>query len=68
LKLRGNPDALEIGVKYRHVAHLLKTFAIPLLPASAAQITRWFTSQPVFQHYFDTGNSTVAGFRPTFSL
>ena len=40
----------------------------------ALKVTRWFTFQPVFQYYFDTGasplirNSTVAGFRTTFSL
>jgi porin len=40
----------------------------------ALQVTRWFTFQPVFQYYFDTGgnpfmrNSTVAGFRTTFVL
>jgi porin len=40
----------------------------------ALHVTRWFTFQPVFQYYFDTGanplmrNSTVAGFRTTFSL
>jgi carbohydrate-selective porin OprB len=44
----------------------------------ALQVTRWFTFQPVFQYYFDTGanpggnsgtrNSAVAGFRTTFSL
>ncbi len=38
------------------------------------RVTRWFTFQPVVQYYFDTGanplmrNSTVAGFRTTFSL
>jgi len=38
------------------------------------KVTRWFTFQPVFQYYFDTGanplmrNLTVAGFRTTFSL
>ena len=38
------------------------------------QVTRWFTFQPVFQYYFDTGanplsrNNTVAGFRTTFVL
>ncbi len=38
------------------------------------QVTRWFTFQPVFQYYFDTGansesrNSTVAGLRTTFVL
>jgi porin len=40
----------------------------------ALQVTRWFSFQPVFQYYFDAGanplmrNSTVAGFRTTFSL
>jgi porin len=40
----------------------------------ALQVSRWFTFQPVFQYYFDTGanplmhNSTVAGFRTRFSL
>jgi porin len=40
----------------------------------ALQVTRWFTFQPVYQYYFDTGanplmrNSTVAGFRTTFLL
>jgi carbohydrate-selective porin OprB len=40
----------------------------------AFKATRWFTVQPVFQYYFDTGgntysrNSTVAGFRTTFVL
>ncbi|HTS29158.1 MAG TPA: carbohydrate porin [Bryobacteraceae bacterium] len=36
--------------------------------------TRWFSCQPVFQYYFDTGanpysrNNTVCGFRTTFTL
>lgn len=38
------------------------------------RVTRWFTFQPVFQQYFDVGanplmrNSTVAGFRTSFTL
>jgi porin len=37
-------------------------------------VTRWFTFQPVFQQYFDVGanslmrNSTLAGFRTSFTL
>lgn len=40
----------------------------------ALKVTRWFTFQPVFQYYFDTGanpfsrNNTVAGFRTAFTL
>lgn len=38
------------------------------------KVTRWFTFQPVYQRYFDTGaspldrNSNVAGFRTSFTL
>jgi porin len=40
----------------------------------AVHVTRWFTFQPVFQYYFDTGanpshrNNTIAGFRTSFTL
>lgn len=50
----GNEKAVEVNYSFR--------------------VARWFNFQPVFQYYFDTGsnplkrNSTVAGFRTSFTL
>jgi carbohydrate-selective porin OprB len=78
-------DALSVGVVYSRISGVLNQARSHegLLPFEsekalevnyAFQATRWFTLQPVFQYYFDTGgntfsrNSTVAGFRTTFVL
>lgn len=78
-------DTLAVGVVYSRISPDLNraylTLGLPGFGSEkslevnyAYQVTRWFTFQPVFQYYFDTGasslvrNSTVAGFRTTFSL
>jgi carbohydrate-selective porin OprB len=81
---RGN-DTLAVGVVYSRISPELNRAytSLGLLPFGsekavevnyALKVTRWFTFQPVVQHYFDTGanptnrSSTVAGFRTTFVL
>jgi carbohydrate-selective porin OprB len=78
-------DALSFGIVYSRISGVLNHALSQegLMPFGsekalevnyAFQATRWFTFQPVFQYYFDTGgntfsrNSTVAGFRTTFVL
>ena len=78
-------DALSFGIVYSHMSGRLKqanaSQGLPLFGSEKAmeinyalQVKRWFTLQPVFQHYFDTGanpqkrNSTVVGFRTNFTL
>lgn len=78
-------DAVSVGVVYSRISGVLNHALSQqgLLPFGsekalelnyALQVTHWFTFQPVFQYYFDTGgntfsrNSTVAGFRTTFVL
>ena len=80
-----NQDTFSAGVVYSRISPQLNqayaAMGVPLLGSEKAlevnyalKVTRWFTFQPVFQYYFDTGasplmrNSTVAGFRTTFSL
>jgi porin len=78
-------DALSVGVVYSRISGVLNRALsqeglMPFGSEKAVEVnyafraTRWFTFQPVFQYYFDTGgntfsrNSTVAGFRTTFVL
>jgi len=78
-------DTVSAGVVYSRISGVLNRalFEAGLMPYGtekavevnyALQVTRWFTFQPVFQYYFDTGanpysrNNTVAGFRTTFVL
>ena len=78
-------DTVSCGVVYSRISGVLNRALSQagLLPYGtekaveanyALRVTRWFTFQPVFQYYFDTGanpdsrNSTVAGFRTTFVL
>lgn len=78
-------DTVAFGLVYSRISGTLnRDYAnLGLMPFGSekalevnhsVQVTRWFTFQPVFQYYFDTGanplnrNSTVAGFRTTFSL
>src|SRR5215472_2325712 len=78
-------DALTFGIVYSHVSDVLNRFIVnaglPMFGSEKAlevnysiQVKRWFTFQPVFQHYFDAGgnpqmrNSTVVGFRSSFNL
>jgi carbohydrate-selective porin OprB len=78
-------DAISVGTVYSRISGILNQALSHegLMPFGsekalevnyALQVTRWFTFQPVFQYYFDTGgntysrNSTVAGFRTTFVL
>jgi porin len=78
-------DTVSAGVVYTRISPTLDqafaTAGLPLFGSEKAveinyalKVTRWFTLQPVFQYYFDTGanpvgrNSAVAGFRTSFSL
>jgi porin len=78
-------DTVAVGVVYSRISGVLnrelnQAGLIPYGSEKALevnyglQVTRWFTFQPVFQYYFDTGanpysrNNTVAGFRTTFVL
>jgi carbohydrate-selective porin OprB len=78
-------DTVAVGVVYSRISGTLnqslsQAGLIPYgtekaLEANyALKVTRWFTFQPVFQYYFDTGanpvsrNNTVAGFRTSFTL
>ena len=82
---RRDRDTVSFGIVYSRISGVLnralsQTGFLPYgtekaLEANyALQVTRWFTFQPVFQYYFDTGanpcsrNNTVAGFRTTFVL
>ena len=82
---RRRDDAVSVGVVYSRISGALNQALSQqgLLPFGsekaleanyALKVTRWFTFQPVFQYYFDTGgntfsrNSTVAGFRTTFVM
>lgn len=78
-------DILAAGVVYSRISQqLTRTYAnlgrMPFTSEKAVEVnyafrvTPWFTFQPVFEYYFDTGanplgrNSAVVGFRTTFSL
>ena len=78
-------DTVSVGIVYSRISGELNRAlnAEGLMPYGtekalevnyALRVTRWFTFQPVFQYYFDTGanpysrNNTVAGFRTTFVL
>ena len=78
-------DTLAVGVVYSRISPELNRAYVNLgLPEFGSEkalevnyayrVTGWFTFQPVFQYYFDTGasplmrNSTVVGFRTAFSL
>jgi porin len=82
---RRENDTLAVGVVYSRISGVLNRSLSQagLLPYGtekalelnyALKVTRWFTFQPVFQYYFDTGanpvsrNNTVAGFRTSFTL
>jgi porin len=82
---RREHDTVSTGVVYSRISGVLNRALSQagLLPYGtekavefnyALQVTRWFTFQPVFQYYFDTGanpynrNNTVAGFRTIFVL
>lgn len=78
-------DTVSFGLVYSRISGVLNQayHNLGLMPFGTEkalevnyglQVTKWFTFQPVFQYYFDTGanpqmrNSTVAGFRTTFVL
>jgi porin len=78
-------DTVAVGVVYSRISGTLNQSLSQagLIPYGtekalevnyALKVTRWFTFQPVFQYYFDTGanpvsrNNTVAGFRTSFTL
>lgn len=78
-------DTLAAGVVYTRMSPSLNQALVSdgLLPFGSEKavelnysikVTRWFTFQPVYQHYFDTGadpvnrGSSVAGFRTNFTL
>ena len=80
-----NRDTVSAGVVYSRISGVVNRALnqAGLLPYGtekafevnyALQVTRWFTFQPVFQYYFDTGanpysrNNTVVGFRTAFVL
>jgi porin len=82
---RRRRDTVSAGVVYSRISPTLNEAFVKagLLPFGsekafelnyAARVTPWFTFQPVFQYYFDTGanpvahNSTVVGFRTRFTL
>jgi carbohydrate-selective porin OprB len=78
-------DTVSVGVVQTRISPTLnQAYAdagLPLFGSEKAvevnyalKITRWFTFQPVVQHYYDTGanplghSSVVAGFRTSFTL
>jgi porin len=78
-------DTVAFGIVYSRISGSLNQLYsnLGLMPFGtekalefnySLQVNKWFTFQPVFQYYFDTGanpsmrNSTVAGFRTTFVL
>lgn len=78
-------DTVALGVVYSRISGVLNQYLsqagfTPYGTEKALELnyalkaTRWFTFQPVFQYYFDTGanpvsrNNTVAGFRTSFTL
>ncbi|HUB81622.1 MAG TPA: carbohydrate porin [Bryobacteraceae bacterium] len=78
-------DTISAGIVYSRISGLVnhalnEAGLLPYGTEKAVEVnyalraTRWFTFQPVFQYYFDTGanpysrNNTVAGFRTTFVL
>jgi carbohydrate-selective porin OprB len=82
---RRRQDTVAVGLVYSRIsgvlnqalsqAGLLRYGTEKALEVNySLQVTRWFTFQPVFQYYFDTGanpfsrNNSVAGFRTTFVL
>jgi porin len=82
---RRERDTVAVGVVYSRISGVLNRslWQAGLTPYGtekalevnyALKVTRWFTFQPVFQYYFDTGanpvsrNNTVAGFRTSFTL
>jgi porin len=82
---RRERDTVAVGVVYSRISGALNRSLSQegLIPYGtekavelnyAMKVTRWFTFQPVFQYYFDTGanpvarNNTVAGFRTSFTL
>ena len=82
---RRDRDTLAFGIVYSRISDQLSRAYVsqglsPFGSEKALEInyafavTRWFTFQPVVQHYLDTGanpqgrNSTVAGFRTSFTL
>jgi porin len=82
---RRERDTVAVGVVYSRISGTLNQSLSQagLMPYGsekalevnyALKVTRWFTFQPVFQYYFDTGanpflrNNTVAGFRTSFTL
>jgi carbohydrate-selective porin OprB len=82
---RRERDTVAVGVVYSRISpELNRAYTSLGLPGFgsekavevnyALKVTKWFTFQPVVQHYFDTGasplnrNYAVAGFRTTFLL
>jgi carbohydrate-selective porin OprB len=74
---RRKRDTAAFGVVYSRVSDIVNRAGGSEKAVEAnysIQVTRWFSFQPVFQYYFDTGanpqmrNSTVAGFRTSFKL
>jgi carbohydrate-selective porin OprB len=82
---RRRGDTIAVGLVYTRISNTLNQALVSAgeLPFGSEKafevnyslkVTRWFSFQPVYQRYFDTGanpqdrNSNVAGFRTSFNL